>query len=296
MLVQTCQLDQNQLTQLDLLCVNCRNTDGNGVAVYRHLLGKDRQRPANILYYQHGTGELIGFLGAFFFSEETCEIALMVAPKMRRQGIAARMLKTISALIVAEGMQRLIFSSPHGLNDDWFPAAGLHYQGSEFEMQRSENKPISIPGTQDPSVSVRIANETDIETLCAIDSAAFPTQKLDTPTRIHTLLNDPMHCLFIINQNSTAVGKAHLNWQPEGARFSDVAILPGSQGRGLGTILLTHCINHALAANKPNIILDVETSNKQALRLYTRLGFGIINAHDYWSIDEFGLTGFLHHL
>jgi len=296
MLIQTSQLDPKQLAQLDLLCVDCKNIDGNVVAFYRHLLSTDRNRPANILYYEHHTDDvevLTGYLGAFFFTEHACEIALMIAPGTRRQGVATQMIKAILPLVEAEGIQRFIFSSPHGLNDDWLTASGLHYQGSEFEMQRSENKPIPI---LDTSASVRVATDTDISTLCAIDGACFPTHKIDTPTRIQTLLNDPTHCLFIINQNDKAVGKAHLNWQPQGARLSDIAILPDNQGRGLGTFLLTHCINHALAANKLNIVLDVETNNKHALRLYTHLGFVIINAHDYWSIDQFGLTDFLHHL
>ncbi len=293
MLIQTYQLDHKQLAQLDLLCADCKNNDSNVVAIYRHLLDTDRLRPANILYYEHDIDVLTGFLGAFFFSEDTCEIALMVAPGIRRQGIASQMIKAILPLIQAEGIQRLIFSSPHGLNDEWLTASGFHYQGSEFEMQRSGNKPIAI---QNSATRVRVATDADIPTLCAIDAACFPTHKIDPPTRICTLLNNPTHCLFMINQNGKAVGKAHLNWQPQGARLSDIAILPDHQKHGLGTALLAHCINHALAANKPNIVLDVETNNKQALRLYTRLGFAIINAHDYWSIDELGLTGFLHHL
>jgi hypothetical protein len=61
--------------------------------------------------------------------------------------------------------------------------------------------------------------------------------------------------------------------------------------------LIKSCINHALINNKPKIILDVETSNESALKLYDGLGFAIINAHDYWStpkqIPQFGLSAFL---
>ena len=295
MLIQTPLLDHKQLAQLDLLSADCKNADGNVVAIYRHLLGNDRHRPANILYYERDADDveaLVGFLGAFFFSEDTCEIALMVAPGIRRQGIASQMMKAILPLIQVEGIQRLSFSSPHGLNDPWLTAWGLHYENSEFQMQRSENQPIVI---QNASVSVRAASDIDIPTLCAIDNACFSSYRVDMPERVHTLLNDPDHCLFIVSENGSVVGKGHLNWQSKGARLSDIAIIPDAQGRGAGTVLLAYCINHALAANTSNIVLDVETTNKKALNLYTRLGFSIINAHDYWSIDEIGLTGFLHH-
>lgn len=291
MLIQTSELDKHQLAALDLLCVTCKKTDGNQVAIYRHLLGKNRGRPSNILFYDQQT--LVGVLGAFFFYQHTCEIALLVAPEFRRQGIAARMLDAIAPLLETEGVKKLVFSSPHGLNDPWLLGAGLCYEGSEFQMQRHLSEPLP---TLSSSTLIRLANLHDISDLCAIDSACFPTQNIDMPHRFHMLLNSADNCLFIIKQNLVTVGKAHLCWQATGARLSDIAILPEAQGHGLGTALLTHCINHALAVNQPDITLDVETTNKQALGLYTRLGFTVNNAHDYWTHDKIGLTAFLHHL
>ena len=288
MLIQTSELDHNQLAAIDALSAECKHTDGNMIAIYRHLLVKDRGRPSNILYYHKQ--RLTGFLGAFFFHEKICEIAVMVAPTSRRHRVASRMLNAVLALLYAEGIERVVFSSPHGLNDHWFPALNLSFQGSEFQMQRHARDPLPI---QTSSTHIRIANDDDIPALCAIDKACFSSQKTDMPARFHSLLHDPEMCLFIINQDDVTLGKAHLTWQPTGARLSDVGITPSAQGRGLGTALLTHCINHALAANKSTIVLDVEPTNTQALGLYTRLGFTMTNAHDYWNIDRLGLTAFL---
>ena len=281
MLIQTPQLDSQQLIALDLLSASCKKTDGNLPAIYRHLLGKDRGRPANILYYMDPSDEsrLTAFLGAFFFYEKSCEIGLMVAPECRRQGIASKMIETMLPLIKAEDVETLVFSSPHRLNDDWLSSMGLHYQGSEFQMQRHNQEPIALQKISD---SIRLATQRDIPALCAIDNACFPAQNISMPARFQNILNDPANCLFIIEQANIPVGKAHLSWQTHGARLSDIAILPSLQGRGLGTVLLAHCINHALGEHKPEIILDVETTNRQALDLYTRLGFIINNAHDYF--------------
>lgn len=297
MLLQTPELDHQQLLALDELCTACKKTDGNLIAIYRHLLGKNRGRLSNILRYAappKSSGHpqtLSGFLSVFFFYEKSCEISLMVAPKFRRQGIATRMLKAIWPLIESEGVETLVFSLPHGLNDAWLLAMGLRYQNSEFQMQLTEQHPEGSV-----NACVRVATLADISALCAIDAACFSTHGIDMPSRFHLLLNDPAHCLFIITQDNVPVGKAHLNWQTRGARLSDIAIIPDAQQRGLGSALLAHCIHHALHANKPDIFLDVEATNKQALGLYTRLGFTINNALDYWKIDKFGLTDFLHHL
>lgn len=280
MLIQPLELDHQQLIDLDKLCVACKTKDGNVVAIYRHLLDKNRGRPSNRLYYD---AQLAGFLSAFFFYEKSCEISLMIAPEYRRQGIATRMLQDIWPLIESEGVDTLVFSSPHGLNNDWFSDFGLSYQNSEFQMKLTDKHPHATLNT-----NVRKATLDDIPILCSIDAACFSAHGIDMPSRMYLLLNDPAHCIFIINQNDTPIGKAHINWQPQGARLSDIAIIPSLQGQGLGSILIAHCIHHILTTNGPDIILDVETSNKQALGLYTRLGFTINNAIDYWQMGTIG--------
>ena len=290
MLIQTSQLDNTQLAELDILCAECNIVDKNTVTIYRHLLATDRLRPSSLMYFDDETKKMIGFLGAFFFLEGTCEIALMVAPNSRRQAIASQLLNAILPLTRLENIQHFIFSSPHGLNDTWFLKLGMHYQHSEFEMRRSDRQPIAI---HDSSVKMTHATEVDIPTLCAIDETCFPGDRVDAPTRLYGLLHDPAYRIFVVKKDNKIIGKAHINWQPNVTRISDIAISPHAQGNGFGKTLLIHCINHALENSTQDIILDVETTNKKALHLYTGRGFSITNAHDYWRISEFGLTDFL---
>ncbi|MDA9271788.1 GNAT family N-acetyltransferase [bacterium] len=279
MLVRTHQLDDQQLSALDLLCAECKAVDGNLVATYRHLLSQDRPIPCNILYYQKH--KLIGFLRTFFFYTHICEIAAMVAPHYRKRGIASKMLNDSLPLIIEQDIHTLVFSSPHQLNDAWLPTKGFTHQGSEYQMQYQNNATLMV---NDKSANVRIATQADISTLSAIDTACFPAKEVDMAQRFFSLLCDPNYTLFIVSQHGVPVGKAHLYWQPDGARLTDIAVIPRAQGRGLGSTLITYCIQHAIKANKPNIVLDVETINQSALNLYFRLGFIITNAHDYWTI------------
>ena len=287
MLIQTHQLDEKQLIDLDALCETCRAQDGNIASIYRHLLEKYRGRPATLLCYKK---QLIGFLAAFFFQEKTCEIALMVDPNARGKGVASQLLRTILPLMKEESVQTVVFSSPHGLNNDWFTRLGFCYQHSEYQMQRTQHQPIIL----DHEINIfRPATYDDIHDLCIIDNACFGTEQPNSAHRFHELLNDPNQTLFVIEKDKKPIGKAHLNWQQQGVRLTDIAILPQEQRRGYGNFLLANCINYALSKNKDLIRLDVETNNKRALELYTRLGFSISNATDFWSISEIGLTGFL---
>ena len=279
MLIRNHQLSLEQLSSLDFICTCCKRYDGNIVSIYKHLLPQNRPSSYNILYYDQK--RLIGFLSTFLFYEDSCEIAIMVAPDSRRQGVATLMINEILPIIQAQEFKNLIFSTPHELNNPWLTSLGFSYQNSEYQMQLQQNEPIDIANT---SLSIRPATHDDIPTLCTIDNACFLTQPMDMSIRFQNLLNDPNYRLLIIQKDGTAIGKAHLFLQRDGTRLTDIAILPHFQRHGFGAVLISHCINYSLAVNQPKLTLEVETANHQAANLYIRLGFIIHNACDFWTI------------
>jgi len=279
MLTRNHQLSSKQLLELDELCAACKTHDGNNIAVYKHLLSQDRPRLCNILYYYQE--QLIGFLSTFFFYEETCERAVMVRPDFRKQGIAAYMIKEILPLIHSENIKTLIFSAPHDINNETFQAKGFRYLHCEYLMQRQDTQPAMITNQQ---LVVRRATIADLAFLCAIDNMCFTIHQPDTPIYFQKLLYDPNYTLFVAELNGVPIGKTHLDHQPEHTRITDIAILPDYQGQGFGSAMLASCINYSLNAKQPNLNLNVETKNQQALKIYTRLGFLINNAYDFWTI------------
>lgn len=279
MLIRNHQLNPLQLLELDELCVACKAQDGNNIAVYKHLLSQPRPRLCNILYYHQK--QLIGFLSTFFFFEDTCEVSIMVRPDFRRQNIATQMVHDILPLIRSEEIKTLIFSSPHDVNNEALSVREFHYQHCEYLMQRHRDQPAEI---SNHSLVVRPATINDLAFLCAVDNICFTIHQPDTPIHFQKLLYDPNYRLFVSELNGEPIGKAHLDLQPENTRITDIAILPPYQGQGFGSAMLAHCINYSLANHQPNLILNVETKNQQALKIYTRLGFVINNAYDFWSI------------
>ena len=277
MLTRNQQLNTQQLTDLDTLCANCKNTDGNSVAIYKHLLKQYRPVACNILNYQQQ--QLIGFLSTFFFYEDTCEIIVMVAPTFRRKGVATQMIKEILPLLRGQRIKMAMLSTPKGLNNKWLSSKGFDYQNSEYQMQWKLHEPIIIANK---SLVIRPATDADIPILCAIDDACFPIQQPHIESHFQELLHDASYKLFIAEKKGEPIGKTHLSCQQGKVRLTDIAILPKAQGNGFGSEMVAHCINYCLAANLPDINLDVETSNQGALRLYNRLGFIVSNAYDFW--------------
>lgn len=280
MIKNTNQLNKNQLIELQQLMHRCKKVDGSVSNVYLHILSQQRVLPASLLYYEEE--QLLGFLSVYFFYDDAVEVALMVDPVKRKQGIAKQLITSIVPLIEYQEYSRIIFSCPALLNDNWFPAKGLKYFQSEYYMERDDLSPVLASSEV---LSFRPVVLEDIPALSAIDSACFKQQHKNLVERFEQIIENRAYQIFVAVKNNQIIGKAHLRWQEKGATLSDIGILPEQQGKGYGTALIAYCINHALVEGKPLLNLDVETHNLKALNLYTQLGFVTQNACDYWEIE-----------
>lgn len=285
------QLNNTQIAAVERLAEDCTIVDGGLPIIYWDLLAEQRATDNNIMAFQ---GErLVGFLSAYFFYEKACEISLMVAPDYRRQGLARNLLRAIIPLLVGKQVDSLILSSPAITTKPWQTKVGFFYRSSEYIMERNSYEPIFLAKD---TLSVRIATVDDIPQLCKVDATCFSNHlELNSPfctaypfemaARFDSLLTDTHYTILLAHLAQAPVGKAHIRWHEKGANFSDIAILPSYQGQGLGSQLLIYSIHHALTKGKIKLTLTVETSNQQALDLYTRYGFKVKNVYDYWTIS-----------
>lgn len=279
MFKSTNQLSDAQLKDLEALRLLCKKIDGSTPNLYVHILSKPRALPASILCYEQN--QLVGFISAFFFYDDAVEVALLVAPYARRRGIARQLLGYIIPLVKAHGINKLIFSSPSHRNNLWFVPLCLRSMHTEYYMERTDLNPIL---EYNKSLVMRQASKKDIPVLGAIDEVCFPKKTNDFTGRFQHLFDDRNYQIFLGYLDNHPIGKAHMRWDKDGVTLSDIAILPDLQGKGYGTAIIAHCINIALSEGKSQVNLDVETHNERALHLYTRLGFFVQNACDYWSI------------
>ena len=220
-------------------------------------------------------------LSIFFFYANACEVCVIVDPAYRKQGIAKQLIKTMLPLPLSKQIDTLLFSAPTLASAKWLTQFGFVYNNSEYHMERNSFEPIFVTKH---ALTFRKATEADIPTLYSIDNLCFSTDEDNMSGRFDNIIDDSNYTVFLAFHNGKAVGKAHLRWQTDDVILSDIAIIPSFQKQGLGSELLAYCINHALSAGKTKLALDVETSNQNALKLYTRNGFKTSNATDFWAI------------
>ncbi|MGL5743428.1 MAG: GNAT family N-acetyltransferase [Legionella sp.] len=280
MFKETNQLTEEQLHELEQLAVVCKKADGSIPNLYAHLLTQKRNIPTILLC--HDQHQLIGFLNVYFFYEDAVEITLLIHPSFRRKGIAKKLLHAILPVIKEHGFFKVIFSSPSHIHNYWLPELGFSYRHSEYYMERNDLSPLL---NYKKNLTFRHAAAKDIPLLCVLDESCFFKKQAELIPRFEHILNDRAYQIILAFEDNHLVGKAHIRWQKHGATLSDIAVLPIRQGNGLGTALITHCINYALSEGKHHLHLDVETHNQKALDLYTRLGFLTQNSCDYWDID-----------
>jgi ribosomal protein S18 acetylase RimI-like enzyme len=102
----------------------------------------------------------------------------------------------------------------------------------------------------------------------------------DKETIKSSIENETAQYLLVSNSFGSFVGYAKINWdvnipfsQYRGAELQKIYFLENYTGKGLGTLLLNHCINLAKERNDKYIWLDVLKSNLKAMKLYEKHNF-----------------------
>ncbi|HMJ76079.1 MAG TPA: GNAT family N-acetyltransferase [Iamia sp.] len=88
----------------------------------------------------------------------------------------------------------------------------------------------------------------------------------------HRQTTRPGATLGILTLDDVPVGQLDLDHTEAGIEIVEIAVVPGLQGHGLGTAVLTQVLAEADLADVP-VHLNVEVANSGARRLYERLGF-----------------------
>jgi ribosomal protein S18 acetylase RimI-like enzyme len=279
MLVTTHQLSKTRLSNLRGLLTACQATDGAYIPLYPHLLRLYRPGPPSFLYYQNK--QLIGFLALFHFYPDAAEIALLVHPNHRKQGIAKSLWEVIikEAKLLTPPLQHLIISTPESLKQTWFKHYAFQFASTEHEMVCTDH----IRNYPHPNLyAIAEANQQDIDTLCRIDAVCFNTNRPHPTERIKQLLIAANLKVFLIFYNKQPIGQVCLIFEKQQIRLTDLAILPHMQHKGFGQALLMYCLNYVEQYEPKKITLTVAANNQTALHLYQQVGFQIYNTVDYY--------------
>ena len=219
---------------------------------------------------------------------------LAVAPEQRRHGVG-RML--VEALVEDAGDGRLRLWS-HGVQAGATALAeslGFHRERALWQMRRSLFAPVPAPEWPE-GVSIRtfVAGKDDEEWL-EVNNRAFaehPDQGIWTLEDLKMREREPWfdpEGFFLAVKDERIVGfhwtKIHgaghggkHDHDPIGEVYV-VGVDPSMQGQRLGPALTLRGLQHLRASGLPQVMLYVDETNTNAIRVYERLGFS------KWDVD-----------
>lgn len=89
---------------------------------------------------------------------------------------------------------------------------------------------------------------------------------------------------LVLDRAGEPIGRLYLDERDDELRVIDIALLPGSRGRGIGGAILRDVLDRARRAGKA-VRVHVERTNA-ALRLYLRLGFELVEDRGAYLLME----------
>jgi ribosomal-protein-alanine N-acetyltransferase len=130
----------------------------------------------------------------------------------------------------------------------------------------------SLPLANETTATVRAAAPEDIAGIARVDESAFAAHWRNSQATVaRRFQNSP---LFMVAEIAgTVVGYADGEIRPPSAHLNRVAVLPDSQGRGIGEALLRRTLRQFWQEGAEQVTLNTQAHNLRARRLYRRLGF-----------------------
>lgn len=218
---------------------------------------------------------LLGYLGLYAFGPPDLEVAGMVAPGARRQGIATALLAAARAR--ADGYTRLLLVTPT------VSPAGRAFAGAQqAELDHAEHflvLGVTPDGAdRDPEVVLRVATDADRDDVRRLLTAAFDWEQPED------FLHKHADTSYVVEQRGVAVGTVRLSIHGAVGAVYGFAVDPAVQGRGIGRDVLERSCRLLRARGCARVTLEVATENEGALGLYLSTGFVQEAGEQYWAV------------
>ncbi len=211
-------------------------------------------------------------------SEAICHFRIVVAPALRRRGVASAVLRHIAEM---QAPTPLLLQSL--CPERWEAMAGfLEARGftvieHELEMLCEEAGLYEPRHRHDVAVRARDDKAALAEALADIHNRAYA----GTASFVHQSADSMAAVLapavvLVAERRGLPLGFCQLEPAGNATGIENIAVDPHEQGRGIGTLLLQHALAEAARRAGPRVRLSVSDRNAAAYVLYRRYGFAVI--------------------
>ena len=275
MIQATNTLTDHQLLEAKALIAICQKYDGTFRDPYlSNMLNFDPDMPAFFLYYEKG--ELVGLL-TVYADDQDVEVAILVHPNHRRQGIARALygsFETETASYPIESMtfqtERVFLERHPEFASNW----GLVEDEETETWLGKDRRPYPLATVS--NLDVLLADRSYQDQISQLKFQAFSEEHESREVvdrYVAEALKDPESRLYILLKDGQVIGTCTVDLSSNTNYLYGLAIAELERGKGYGSYLAKSLVNQLIEQNDKAFQIAVEDSNVGAKRLYEKIGF-----------------------
>ena len=275
MIQSTNTLNDHQLLEAKALIATCQKYDGTFRDPYlSNMLNFDPDMPAFFLYYEKG--ELVGLL-TVYADDQDVEVAILVHPNHRRQGIARALYGSFEKETASYPIESVTFQTERIFlenHPDFASNWGL-VEDDETETWLGKDR-RSYPLATVSNLDVLLADRSYQDQISQLKFQAFSEEhesKEVVDRYVAKALKDPESRLYILLKNGQVIGTCTVDLSSNTNYLYGLAIAELERGKGYGSYLAKSLVNQLIEQNDKAFQIAVEDDNVGAKRLYEKIGF-----------------------
>ena len=275
MIQATHTLNDHQLLEAKALIAICQKYDGTFRDPYlSNMLNFDPDMPAFFLYYEKG--ELVGLL-TIYADDQDVEVAILVHPNHRRQGIARALYGSFEKETASYPIESVTFQTERVFlenHPDFVSNWGLVEDDETETWLGKDRRPYPLATIS--NLEVVLADRSYQDQISQLKFEAFSEEHESREVvdrYVAKALKDPESRLYILLKNDQVIGTCTVDLSSNTNYFYGLAIAELERGKGYGSYLAKSLVNQLIAQNDKEFQIAVEDSNVGAKRLYEKIGF-----------------------
>ena len=275
MIQATHTLNDHQLLDAKALIATCQNNDGTFRDPYlSNMLNFDPDMPAFFLYYEKG--ELVGLL-TVYADDPDVEVAILVHPNHRRQGIARALYRSFEKETASYPIESVTFQTERVFlekHPEFASNWGLVEDEETETWLGKDRRPYPLATVS--NLEVVLADRSYQDQISQLKFEAFSEEHESREVvdrYVAKALKDPESCLYILLKNGQVIGTCTVDLSSNTNYLYGLAIAELERGKGYGSYLAKSLVNQLIEQNDKAFQIAVEDSNVGAKRLYKKIGF-----------------------
>ena len=275
MIQATHTLTDHQLLEVKALVAVCQKYDGTYRDPYlSNMLNFDPEMPAFFLYYEKG--ELVGLL-TVYADDPDVEVAILVHPNHRRQGIARALYRSFEKETASYPIESVTFQTERVFlekHPEFASNWGLVEDEETETWLGKDRRPYPLATVS--NLDVLLADRSYQDQISQLKFQAFSEEhesKEVVDRYVAKALKDPESRLYILLKNGQVIGTCTVDLSTNTNYLYGLAIAELERGQGYGSYLAKSLVNQLIEQNDKEFQIAVEDSNVGAKRLYEKIGF-----------------------